>query len=70
MLILFYKTLKQLFWMNKLLEVARRYREDMFSLQPDNDFNKCNHHAAYRQYVLYMDIWGLETDGQFQAAVS
>ena len=56
MLILFYKTLKQLFWMNKLLEVARRYREDMFSLQPDDDFNKCNRHTAYRQYVFYMDI--------------
>ena len=43
----------------------------MFGLQPDNDFNK--------RYVMlpkdnlsfgYMDIWGLETDGQFQAAVS
>ena len=37
-----------------VLEVARRYREDMFGLQPDNDFNKCNRHAAYRQYVLWI----------------
>ena len=37
-----------------VLEVARRYREDMFGLQPDNDFNKCNRHATRRQYVLWI----------------
>ena len=37
-----------------VLALARLYREDVFSLPADDNFNRANRHSAYRQYVLWM----------------
>ena len=37
-----------------VLTLARLYREDVFALPADDNFNRANRHSAYRQYVLWM----------------
>ena len=71
MLILFNRTLKQLFWMNQCLRSLGDTEEiclvcslimtstNVIVMLPTDNMS-----------FGYMDIWGLETDGQFQAAAS
>ena len=71
MLVVFYRTLKQLFWMNWCLRLLGDTEKiclvcslimtstNVIVMLPTDNMS-----------FGYMVIWGLETDGQFQAAVS
>ncbi|XP_052085223.1 P2X purinoceptor 7-like [Mytilus californianus] len=37
-----------------VLVIARRYRQDVLAAGEDDDYNKSNRHAAYRQYILWV----------------
>ncbi|XP_061167593.1 P2X purinoceptor 7-like [Saccostrea echinata] len=36
-----------------ILHVARAYRQEIFAIQDDDDYNRANRHAGYRQYTLW-----------------
>lgn len=36
-----------------VLAIARMYRQEIFALDEDGDYNKCNRHTAYRQFILW-----------------
>lgn len=36
-----------------VLAVARRFREELLVMPNDNDYNRSNRHAAYRQYIVW-----------------
>lgn len=37
-----------------MLQIARRYRADVLAAGEENDYNRNNRHAAYRQFILWI----------------